>query len=918
MSEPPVSNAEPLLSKTTDAGLPAWMAYWPALVVGLAALALSSILLLARQAQDAAHAQNQLHQDLSAIRTRLEAVAQATFSPTLGLEAMIQLDGGISSARFEALAGRVVKLLPQVRSIVAAPDDIARYVYPLAGNQAVLNLDYRKIPVQYQQVQQAKRLGRPLLVGPVQLVQGGQGIIQRTPVFLPETQHLLAGANASPAPTLPANEAKPGYWGVISVVADLARFIETVGLAEHKGLRLALHQVQGEPQGRGELIWGDADLIQDAASVTQYVQMPGAVWALTAAPSLPTGPAASAHRYTAEIAASLLSSTALALLAALLVYRRRLLQAQNLALSKEVQQRAQSQNELQAAQTRFRSLAEISADWVWEQDEHLRFSFISRLADEHGEHDPQRLLGRYRWDSPNLSPDIDWDSHRALLARHEAFRDFEYSHLDDAGQFRFVSISGTPVFDAQGVFKGYRGTGRDISAARRAEAALRKSEQDLTLARDHLQAVLDAALEFSIIATDLQGRIGLFNRGAEQMLGYAEAEMLGHTPALIHLQSEVEARAAELSLSLGRTVEGFEAFVLQARECGIETRVWTYVRKDGSHLEVSLTVSCMQDSAGQAIGFLGIARDISAQRRAERDLVNLNASLETRVEQRTAELSRTLDTLKQAQMELLRAEKMAALGSLVAGIAHELNTPLGNCLTTASTLHDLTQQTRRNFEGGQMRRSVLDAYLNDADTACSILLRSMSTANELVSHFKQVSVDQTTAQRRLFSLVSVVDDVLSLLRPRLRKAGIALEVNAALSRELDSFPGPLGQVLTNLIMNAMLHAFDGESVEPLLTIRVEDLAGSPDGGESSEFLLIVEDNGAGMSSEVKRRAFDPFFTTKMGQGGTGLGLNIVYNIVTGILGGQIALNSEAQKGSRFTIRLPFVAPQLGGGADKLS
>ncbi|MFY7867751.1 MAG: PAS domain S-box protein [Roseateles sp.] len=882
------------------------MAYWPALLVGLAGLALSSLLLWTRQAQESASEQARVHHELSAIRTRLEAVAQATFSPTLGLEAMIQLDAGISNARFEALAGRVVKLLPQVRSSVAAPDDVARYVYPLAGNQAVLNLDYRSIPVQYQQILDARRLGRPLLVGPVQLVQGGQGIIQRTPIFLPTAAS-------------PELDKQAAYWGVISVVADLSRFVDASGLGEHKNLRLALYQTQADQRSIAAPVWSEASLAQQTGSVIQFVQMPGAVWALAAAPIAPLsgGASPSSLKFAAEITASVLASTALAMLAALLVYRRRLLQAQNLAMSNEVQQRAQSQSELQAAQTRFRSLAEISADWVWEQDEQLRFSFISRLADEHGQHNPQRLLGRFRWDSPNLSAGIDWDGHRAVLARHEAFRDFEYSHLDDAGQLRYVSISGTPVFDTEGKFKGYRGTGRDISAARRAEAALRQSEQDLTLAHDHLQAVLDAALEFSIIATDLEGRIGLFNRGAEQMLGYAEAEMLGHTPALIHLQGEIEARAAELSESHGRRVEGFEAFVLQAREHGIETRIWTYIRKDGSHLEVSLTVSCLQDSDGHASGYLGIARDITAQRRAERELVTLNAGLESRVEQRTAELSRTLETLKQAQMELLRAEKMAALGSLVAGIAHELNTPLGNCLTTASTLHDLTQQTRRNFEGGQMRRSVLDAYLNDADIACSILLRSMSTANELVAHFKQVSVDQTTAQRRQFGLLSVVDDVLSLLRPRLRKAGIALEVKADQSRDLDSFPGPLGQVLTNLVMNAVLHAFDGESAStPLLSIRTEALPVAKEDSEATEFLLVVEDNGVGMSSEVKRRAFDPFFTTKMGHGGTGLGLNIVYNIVTGILGGQIELHSEPKMGSRFTLRIPYTAPQLKG-ADKL-
>ncbi|MEJ6004435.1 PAS domain S-box protein [Paucibacter sp. AS339] len=897
-------NAQPSpgSSQTTDeqisAGASAWLAYWPALLIALAGLALSTALLWARQAEDAAGEQSRIHHDLSAIRTRLEAVAQATFSPTVGLEAMIQLDGGISTERFDALAGRVVKLLPQVRSIVAAPNDVARYVYSLKGNQAVINLDYRTIAVQYQQIQAARRQGRPLLVGPVKLVQGGQGIIQRTPVFLPSAD----------------GKQEAAYWGVISVVADLARFVEAAGLSDTPSLRIALYQVQADQQSLGTPIWGEATLAQRPDSVTQYVQMPGTVWALTAAPVAPAdNGTAPALKHAPEFGASLVASAALALLAALLVYRRRLLQTQNLTLSKEVEQRRQSQQALEATQSRFRELTEMSADWVWEQDEHLCFTYISRLAEDQDTHDPLRMLGQQRWNAPNLVPGTDWDSHRLSLDKHEPFRDFEYAHLDDLGQRRHVSISGAPIFDAQGQFKGYRGTGRDMTDIRQAEAALRNSEQALTLARDRLQAVLDAALEFSIIATDMEGRVALFNRGAEQMLGYSEAEMLGRSPAIIHLQEEIAARGAELSRSSGRLIEGFEVFVARGREGGTETCIWTYVRKDGSHLTVSLTVSLLHDPSGKPTGFLGIARDITAQRQAENELVRLNAGLETRVEQRTAELSHALDTLKKAQHELLRAEKMAALGSLVAGIAHELNTPLGNCLTTASTLDDMTQQMRRNFEGGQMRRSVLDAYLNDATTACSILLRSMSTANELVTHFKQVSVDQTTAHRRKFGLSSVLDDVLSLLRPQLRKSTILVESQIKLSQELDSFPGPLGQVLSNLLMNAILHAFEpGRADARILitaTLNADDQAELEEHGCGS-FTLRVEDNGIGMTPEVRRRAFDPFFTTKMGQGGTGLGLNIVYNIVTGILGGRIELFSEPAQGSRFVITLPFTAPQF--------
>lgn len=863
------------------------LAYWPALLTGLGAALLSSVLALARQAQQVSSEQALVNHELSAIRTRLEAVAQATFSPTVGLEAMIQLDGGISNDRFEALNRRVVNLLPQVRSIVTAPDDIARYVYPLAGNEAVLNLRYRDIPVQYAQVQAARANGESLLVGPVKLVQGGLGLIQRTPVFLP-----IQDASGTK---------RHVYWGVISVVADMDLFVQAAGLAQHPSLRLAVFQLQIDRKTLGAPVWGDPGLAALPTAVQQSVQLPGATWSIAAVPHTPLSWRSKV--YNVEFAASLLVSLALSALVALLVYRRRMLLAQNQILAQQIAQGLRTQAELEAAQSRFRSLTDLSADWVWEQDEHFRLSFTSRSTEASTQVGSPQLLGLKRWESPALAPGTDWSAHIAAVEQHQSFRSFEYAQYAEDGSLRHVSISGAAVFDAAGRFKGYRGTGRNITAGKLAEADLRESKAALTLALDRLQAVLNAAQEFAIVATDQQGRINLFNRGAEQMLGYAEAEMLGQSPHCFHLADEIAARAAELSRLYGRTISGFEVFEEPARRNGSDTRVWTYVRRDGSHLEVSLTISMVLTQSGEVSGFLGLARDISAQRRAQRELAGLNAELESRVAHRTAELTLALSTLSRAQDELLRSEKMAALGSLVAGIAHELNTPLGNCLTTASTLDDLTQQMRANFEAGQLRRSAFEAYLTDAQTASSIMLRSMASANELVAHFKQISVDQTSAQRRRFGLQSVVGDVLSLLRSQLRKAGIEVTVEVSLTpaQQLDSFPGPLGQVLTNLILNASLHAFDGRLAAARISIQAEAV-------DDSHFTLIVADNGSGMKAEVRRRAFDPFFTTKMGAGGTGLGLNIVYNIVTGILGGQIELHSEWGAGSRFVMRLPFVAP----------
>ncbi|MBB2485761.1 PAS domain S-box protein [Mitsuaria sp. WAJ17] len=861
------------------------LGYWP-----VALSLLLSLLVCATLARlDARHSAEQERQrvaeQLDLLRSRLELVARNTFAPSQSLEAMIQLDGAISEARFAMLTEKAIKLYPQVRSIAIAPDDVVRLVYPLPGNERALGLDYRSVPAQWRQVQQARESQAALLVGPVQLVQGGQGLILRNPVFLP----------SSPP-------AAPRYWGMVSVVADLDRFMADAGLGAHPELGLLLTESRGGKEA-GPLIWGQSALLKlpPRDLVQQRVQVPGAQWLLAAQPT--DGWQDQPFRWqSAEVLAAAVAGGVLSLLLALLVRQSRVLQQRNETLAREIQEGQQMREQLEESQARFRSMAALASDWVWEQDEQLRFTYISRIAEEATEVQSSSVLGHHRWDSPALLPGIDWEEHKAQLARREPFRDFEYAQRTPDGSVRHVSISGVPFFDAEGRFKGYRGTGRSITEAKEAEVALRRSQQELTVARDRLQAVLDAAQEVAIIATDMVGHILLFNRGAEHMLGYAEAELLGRSPACLHDPQEVVQRAAELSRLRGTTVEGFETFVLLARELGSETREWTYLRKDGRRLWVSLSVSHVRGRDGQAIGYLGVARDITAQRAAESELRQLNAELESRVQQRTLELRAALQHLKDAQDGLLRSEKLAGLGSMVAGVAHELNTPLGNCLTTASTLQERTREIRHEFDSGQMRRSTLDGYLQEAGQACDILLRGLDTANDLVSHFKQLSVDQTSMQRRSYALDAVVGDVISLLRARWKTTPYLLEAELAVEGPLEGYPGPLGQVLSNLLLNALLHAFEGREQG---RVRISARSVS-----ASDYLLVVEDDGIGMSEEVRRRAFDPFFTTKMGRGGTGLGLNIVYNLVCTVLGGSISLHSEPGQGSRFEIRLPKVAPIL--------
>ncbi len=861
--------------------------YWPVALSLALSLAVCTTLARVSARQGLEQERRQVAEQLGQLRSRIELAARNTFASSQSLEAMIQLDGGISEARFAPLADKVIKLYPHVRNIAIAPDDVIRLVYPRPGNERALGLDYRSVPVQWRQVQQARERRSPLLVAPVQLVQGGQGLILRNPVFLPAA----AGA-------------QPRYWGVVSVVADLDRFMTDAGIGGHAELQLLLTEAQ-DGKETGHLIWGPPALLKQPreAMVQQLVQVPGAQWMLGAQPV--DGWMTDAFLWgSPEVLASAAAGAVLSLLLTLLVWQSRALRQRNKALAREISEGQLARAQLEESQTRFRSLAALASDWIWEQDEQLRFTYISRIAEEATEVQSSQVLGHRRWDSPVLLPGVDWEAHKALLARREPFRDFEYAQRTPEGVIRHVSISGVPFYDADGVFKGYRGTGRNITAAKEAEAALRRSQQELTSARDRLQAVLDAAQEVAIIATDMAGRIALFNRGAERMLGYAEAELLGRSPACLHAPEEVTARAVELSRLRGTLVEGFETFVLLARELGSETREWTYLRKDGRRLWVSLSVTHVRGRDGQPIGYLGVARDISAQRAAEAQLRQLNVELESRVQQRTVELREALQNLKGTQDELLRSEKLAGLGSMVAGVAHELNTPLGNCLTTASTLQERTEEVRREFASGQMRRSSLETFLQEAGMACDILLRGLGTANELVSHFKQLSVDQTSMQRRVYQLDAVVGDVLSLLRARWKSTPYRLESQVDVDEALEGYPGPLGQILGNLLINALVHAFEGRD-QGLVRVSAHSIS-------DTEVLLTVADDGVGMSEEVRRRAFDPFFTTKMGRGGTGLGLNIVYNLVCTVLGGSISLHSEPGLGSRFEIRLPKVAPDLPG------
>ncbi|MGV7210065.1 ATP-binding protein [Oxalobacteraceae bacterium A2-2] len=256
--------------------------------------------------------------------------------------------------------------------------------------------------------------------------------------------------------------------------------------------------------------------------------------------------------------------------------------------------------------------------------------------------------------------------------------------------------------------------------------------------------------------------------------------------------------------------------------------------------------------------------------------------------------------LKDAQTQLVAQEKLAALGALMAGVAHELNTPIGNSLLIASTLLEKTEALQARLNGPGLRRSELAAYVEDAATASGLVMRGLHSAAELVNSFKQVAMDRTTEQRRVYNLRQVAHEVIATMMNRVRAGGHQIDAELPDSLLLDGYPGPFGQVLANFINNALLHAFDRDSAGRMR------LTAEPAGPE--RIRVVFTDNGRGIAPEHLSRIFDPFFTTKLGQGGSGLGLSISYNIVTALLGGQISVDSGPQ-GTRFTLELPLSAPR---------
>jgi len=268
--------------------------------------------------------------------------------------------------------------------------------------------------------------------------------------------------------------------------------------------------------------------------------------------------------------------------------------------------------------------------------------------------------------------------------------------------------------------------------------------------------------------------------------------------------------------------------------------------------------------------------------------------------QRAVELAQTLENLEMTQAHLIESEKMASLGGLVAGVAHEINTPIGIGVTAASTLADHTEKAVTAYESKQLKGSALTTYFDIALRSSRLILNNLDRVSELVQSFKQTAVDQTHLEQRHFEVKKYLQDTLLTLMPHLKKTPHHILVNGDEQLEINSYPGALSQVITNLIMNSLRHAYPEDKAGTLRFDITED---------NHLVKIVYSDDGIGIPAQHLGKIFEPFFTTARAQGGTGLGLHIVYNLVTQKLQGTIQVQSEVGMGTTFILRLPLTVQE---------
>lgn len=494
------------------------------------------------------------------------------------------------------------------------------------------------------------------------------------------------------------------------------------------------------------------------------------------------------------------------------------------------------------------------------------FIDINETACAHYGYAREELLGMSVFDLTNEYTIGAWERKWKAVRECGSLRK-EGEHLTRAGESFPVDISMSYLeFEGQECLVALV---RDITARKEAEAQINRLNQSLERRVEERTSELRESREkYRLLIESLREKYIFYSLGPDgtftylspsikDVLGY-EIDELSNRDDLFRI---VDSESTDLMQITGRSLRG-------AKQPSFEVKIR---HKSGELRVLDVMQVPVLDEAGAVVSVEGIAHDIT-------------------------EHKRNLEMISDQQDQLMQSEKMAALGSLVAGVAHEINTPVGIGVTAASHLEERIKHFRALYESGGMRRTDFESFLDEGGESTRMIMSNLDKAAQLIQGFKGVAVDQTGEGRRLFNLRQYLDEIMLSLRPELKRTGHVVELSCPDDIMVDNYPGAVSHTVTNLVMNSLIHGFSGMEAGRITIEATSD-------GETA--VIRYADNGAGMTREICRQIYDPFYTTRRGQGGSGLGMHVVYNSVTKSLGGKISCASEPGEGTTFTIEFPL-------------
>ena len=412
---------------------------------------------------------------------------------------------------------------------------------------------------------------------------------------------------------------------------------------------------------------------------------------------------------------------------------------------------------------------------------------------------------------------------------------------------------------------------------------LEKVVKALEVSKERYFNLLDIAAS-AIIVVDEKLSISLFNKAAQQLFGFDFTEIESED-----FLSLIENNEQMTRQTLTDFIANDKSQVLSLDKNPIAAH-----KKNGDIFYISAVLAKQHDAAHKLVTISIV--DISERLLREQSLKDNQDQLEILVADRTKELQASLNVLRNTQNRLVESEKMAALGGLVAGVAHEINTPVGIGITASSQLQDLTQDFADKFDSGQLSKNDLDKFIEQVGYSTKINLLNLTRAAGLINSFKEMSVDQSTEEIRQFNIHQYSEDILLSVKPKFKNTAHQIILHCPKDIVINNVPGVYSQILTNLLMNSLVHGFEAVTTGEII-IKISIC--------NESIRLEYSDNGGGMDAEQLKKIYEPFYTSKRSQGSTGLGMNIVYNLVSHTLGGSIQCQSKKGQGVIFNIQIHF-------------